>query len=77
MEHSGKYPFPGHDALTHFLKDLASVVALLADLGQLQHHIIALKFGANGHSFKVKAGHDQIFSKSAVLYLGAPGAEFL
>ena len=42
FDHPGKYPLPGHNAVTGRLFDCtAAVVALLADLGYLQNNLVA------------------------------------
>ena len=53
------------------------MVALLADLGQLQNHVSGVEPGADGQRCKVDAGHHQIFAECAVGHLRAPGTEGL
>ena len=52
-------------------------VALLAHLGQLQYHIVALELGADGQGLEVVALHHQILTKSAVVHYGTSGPEGL
>jgi hypothetical protein len=77
VQHAGEHALAGHDALAHFLIDRASGVALLADLRELQHHVVALKLRADGKSAKIEALHDKVFPKRAVDDLSAARTERL
>ena len=59
-QHSGEHALGRHDAFAHGLKDLAVAVAFLADLRQLQQHLVAGKTGTDGQSGQVDAIHYQI-----------------
>src|SRR5699024_5432095 len=76
VNYSGKHTFSGHNAFSHLPEDLASVVALLSDLGHLQYYIITLETCPDRKRPEVNSLHNKVFPESAVFYLSAPGAEF-
>ena len=69
FQHSCKHTFPGHDALTHLLKNSTAIVALLSDLSQLQHNFATAKSGTNRKLRKINPLHNQILTKSTILNL--------
>ena len=71
FQHSCKHTFPGHDALTHLLKNGTAIVALFSDLSQLQHNLTTAKSGANRKLCKINPFHNQILTKSTILDLCA------
>ena len=77
MEHTGEHALAGHDALAHFLKDRAAGVALLADLRELEHNIVAAKLRADRQRPEIIALDDEVFAEGAVDDLGAARAEGL
>ncbi len=68
LQHPGKYALPGHDALAGLLLDDAVVVALLADLGHLQHHVADGEAAGDGQIAEVEALNDEVFAKGTVVH---------
>jgi len=65
----------GHDTVTHFLENRASLMTFFPNLRQLKDNIIALKSCSDREFREIYTFHDQILAKSPVIYLRAPGAE--
>ena len=68
LQHPGKYALSGHDALAGLLLDDAVVVALLADLGHLQHHVADGEAAGDGQAAEVEALDDEVFAEGAVVH---------
>jgi len=63
-------PFPGHDAVSDRIKDIAPVMADLADLGDLQQNFIAdFQSGADGKQRKINAFCCEIFREISIFYV--------
>ena len=77
MENLGKDPFPRHDAVAHLVVDGAMGVALLADLGQFQHHVVADEARADGEAFQVEALDDDVLAERPMAHFGAAVLECL
>ena len=75
MEHAGEDALARHDALAHLLIDRAAGVALLADLRELEHDVVAAKLRADGECAEIITLDDEIFAERAVDDLGAARAE--
>ena len=74
---AGKNPLMRHNACADALADGACLVAFLADLRYLQHHITALQNGTHGKGCTVDAVYKQVFPKSAVTDTGPQQVELL
>lgn len=68
MEHPCKHAFSGHDAVPHRLINLAMAMTFLADLGHFKQSISTAESGSYRQGFEIKAFHQQVFAKSAILY---------
>ena len=68
LQHPGKHALPGHDAVAGLLADDAVVVALLADLGQLQHCPAHGQAAAHGQGAEIEALHHKVFAKGSVFH---------
>ena len=77
MQNSCKDSLLRHNALTHFLKDRTSAMALFADLSQLQNHIIASKFCTDRKCRKINPLNHQVLSKCSILHLKSPLGEVM
>ncbi len=66
-----------HNAVSHTFENLASGMALFAELSQFQHHAIAEKSITYTQFRKVDAGNDQVFAKVAEVNGSAFGVEII
>ena len=77
VQYAGKHALAGHDAVAHALENLAAVVALFADLGDLEQYLTAAQTSADRQTGKIKAVDQQVFTECAVLDRRPPCVERL
>ena len=77
MQNLGEDTLGRHDTFTHGVVDLASVVALLAYLGNLKKNFAAGQAGSYRQGGEVNLVDDQVFSETAFDHNGSSGLESL
>jgi hypothetical protein len=73
-DYLGENTLARHDAVADLLENGAAVVAFLADLGHLEHHLAVAQTGADGQGGQFEAFGGDVFGKGSRVEFQSMGA---